>query len=704
MKKKSILLSMLLSVCMVVNPCQQMAPAEAAEEGKITRVSVHDPSIIRAGDTYYVFGSHMADAKSTDMIHWTQINKDWNARETEDAWQHDSIYGDVLTNFAESFRWAGYDDADCSDGRLAVWAPDVKYNPYYEWEDGSKGAYMMYYSASSTYYRSCIGYAVAKEVEGPYQYKDTVIYSGFSTEENTDKSDRDIKWDHDYLNLKKLIDDGIIEGLSDNWFRGGEYYNTKYAPNAIDPTVFFDKNGEMYMLYGSWSGGLFILNLDKKTGAVNYPGKDSVEPISQSVTDRYFGTRIAGGNGVSGEGGYIIYDEKADYYYLYETYGSLQAKGGYNMRLYRSKNVYGPYEDAKGGYAKDNAVDLDNYGIKLIGNYQFTGEPGYRAAGHNSALIDEDGQHYLVYHQRFNEPKNQTERHEVRVHKQFLNEDLWPVTAVYENHGETIAHYRDRDVMGTYEIVDHGRTSSGSMLDTEKITLHKDGSISGDRTGSWKKTSSSEDYDYVTLVLEEDTYKGVFFKQYNEKSDSEEVMTFSTIGKDNCCVWGTWIEALSTEELPDEPEQPTPTPAATAVPILTPEPTVPTATASPLPTQMPSPKLSPTPVAASTPAAVPDTTAAPQKIVQGSKIKLKRPALSAKYKKGKIVLNWKKGKGEQTYELQYKTGKKWKKTKKKTFAKLKRNKVYSFRLRVCRVVNGKKNYSAWSKVRKIKVK
>ncbi|HBZ63919.1 MAG TPA: hypothetical protein DEO89_04800 [Lachnospiraceae bacterium] len=67
-------------------------------------------------------------------------------------------------------------------------------------------------------------------------------------------------------------------------------------------------------------------------------------------------------------------------------------------------------------------------------------------------------------------------------------------------------------------------------------------------------------------------------------------------------------------------------------------------------------------------------------------------------------MNWKKDKGKRTYELQYKTGKKWKRTKKKTFEKLKRNKVYSFRLRVCRVVNGKKNYSAWSKVRKIKVK
>src|SRR5690554_5603474 len=33
-------------------------------------VSVHDPSIIKVEDTYYVFGSHVAAAKSTDLKNW----------------------------------------------------------------------------------------------------------------------------------------------------------------------------------------------------------------------------------------------------------------------------------------------------------------------------------------------------------------------------------------------------------------------------------------------------------------------------------------------------------------------------------------------------------------------------------------------------------------------------------------------------------
>ena len=37
---------------------------------------------------------------------------------------------------------------------------------------------MLYYSASSTWKRSCIGYAVSQKVEGPYQHVDTIIYSG----------------------------------------------------------------------------------------------------------------------------------------------------------------------------------------------------------------------------------------------------------------------------------------------------------------------------------------------------------------------------------------------------------------------------------------------------------------------------------------------------------------------------------------------
>ena len=174
-------LTLVMSLAFAGAPFSGKAAEESGKKVETpSRVTVHDPSIIKADGMYYVFGSHMADAKSTNLIDWKQINTDWNARETSDAWKQDSIYGDVLKNYAKSFEWAGYDDGDCSNGGLAIWAPDVIYNPYYKWSDGTTGAYMLYYCASSTWRRSCIGYAVAKTVEGPYSYVDTVIYSGFS--------------------------------------------------------------------------------------------------------------------------------------------------------------------------------------------------------------------------------------------------------------------------------------------------------------------------------------------------------------------------------------------------------------------------------------------------------------------------------------------------------------------------------------------
>lgn len=44
-----------------------------------TRVSVHDPSIVWEpnSQTYYVFGSHQAWAKSTDLMNWSDVPEAW---------------------------------------------------------------------------------------------------------------------------------------------------------------------------------------------------------------------------------------------------------------------------------------------------------------------------------------------------------------------------------------------------------------------------------------------------------------------------------------------------------------------------------------------------------------------------------------------------------------------------------------------------
>jgi arabinan endo-1,5-alpha-L-arabinosidase len=484
---------------------------------KPQRVSVHDPSIIKDGKNgiYYVLGSHAASARSTDLINWIQLSGDYEYPDNE------PFFGNLGEKLEESFKWAGYNDGDAT-GRYAVWAPDIVYNPGYDWGDGTRGAYMLYYCTSSTWRRSCIGYLVSRTISGNYRYRDTIVYSGFTRTGATDgNSTRNTRWDNDYLNLKKLVakgsKNGGIDGIKDDrCFNADGSWNNLYAPNAIDPTVFFDATGsKMYMVYGSWSGGIFILEIDPATGEPRYPGIDSTDPVSGNYTDRYFGTHIAGGNHQSGEGPFILYDNDTGYYYLYESYGGLSARGGYNMRLFRSRNVMGPYTDAAGRNAANSGASNYKYGIKIMGNYKFHDQQGKRSAGGNCAMIDDND---------------------------------WPVTAVYENRNEKIAHYSNDEVIGNYEFINHGTAAADwNMLDTRTITLNQDGSVSGDATGTWQKTRPGSDYDYITLKLWNTTYKGIFFRQYDEETIPREKMTFTAIGNNNTTVWGSMMDAVTIQ-------------------------------------------------------------------------------------------------------------------------------------------------------------
>ena len=502
----------------------------------ISRVSVHDPSIIEDNGHYYVFGSHLATARSDDLINWTQISRDYE-NPTGNV-----IYGNLVQTFAQSFKWAGYDDGDCSGGRYAVWAPDVFYNPDYVWSDGSTGAYMLYYSASSTWRRSCIGFLVSKKVASGYQYGDTILYSGFTNTGRVNydgNSKRDTTWSNDYLHLKDLMNRGVIDKDLSTWkcFNSDGSWNNRYAPNAIDPTVFYNSVGkQLFMTYGSWSGGIFIIELDKATGRPIYPGRDGTDSNSKNVIDRYFGTHIAGGNHMSGEGPYIKFDKNCGLYFMFETYGGLVAAGGYNMRMFRSKTLAGPYVDPAGNWAQYSGADNYKYGVKLIGNYQFKNQIGYRSAGHNSVLFTDDGKYYLVFHQRFLDA-SKGEYHEVRVRQLFLNQDNWLVTAVYENKNEPISKYTAEEVIGSYEFINHGNAEKdGNMLPTRNIVLEKGGNVSGDEKGTWAMTDGN-DFTYVTLTLSGVAYKGVFFRQSDD--NDKKKMTFTAIGNNNLAIWGS---------------------------------------------------------------------------------------------------------------------------------------------------------------------
>jgi arabinan endo-1,5-alpha-L-arabinosidase len=445
----------------------------------------------------------------------------------------------TLTNaLAVSFAWAGYNDAD-QKGGMAIWAPDIIYNPSYAWADGTTGAYMLYYCTSSTYNRSCIGYSVSKAVTGPFQYVDTIVYSGFTSKDvNVTTTSRlgtkTVNINYKNTNIPELIDNGTLTGMNKNRFKSDTSYNSTSYPNALDPNVVYDRDGKLWLTYGSWSGGIFTLPLNSETG----------QPIRTNTdtdnTDAYFGTKIAGGYGHFGEGPYIVYDKATDYYYLYESYCWLATLGGYQIRMFRSSNLDGPYTDAVGNSAVYTATsNIADLGIKLFGNYNLSSLPvGYQSGGHCSAFIDTDGQRYLVYHTRFN---RRSEAHEVRVHQQFLNEDNWPVTAVYEYLGSKISEkgYSKNEMCGTYQFINMGKdasTKNVGMLTTQSVKLNADGKITGDVKGKWSYKSGTY---YCTMVIGGVTYKGVFYKQKNEGTEHKAVMTFSLIGDNNQCIWGS---------------------------------------------------------------------------------------------------------------------------------------------------------------------
>ena len=68
MKLKKLVAAVLSGLVMLSS--QAVIPSSAANN----RVSVHDPSIVKDNGTYYVFGSHIEAAKSTDLMNWRRFS------------------------------------------------------------------------------------------------------------------------------------------------------------------------------------------------------------------------------------------------------------------------------------------------------------------------------------------------------------------------------------------------------------------------------------------------------------------------------------------------------------------------------------------------------------------------------------------------------------------------------------------------------
>ena len=506
----------------------------------LKRVSVHDPSVVWDPSTssYYIFGSHRAAAKCNNMMSWEAFTAPWATATSTNADNVDAFTTPQVTKVKKggveydfnfnALAWSQRGSATY-DVNGMMWAPDVIYNK-------KMGKWCMYLSINGDGWYSSIIMLTADNITGPYRYQAPVVMSGFRSGDSYKSTDLEIVL-------------GEQASLPSRYAPSDNYGN--HWPNAIDPCVFYDEDGKLWMSYGSWSGGIFMLELDEETGLRDY----DVTYAENETSDPYFGKKIAGGHYVSGEASYIEYI--GGYYFLFMTYGGLEAAGGYQMRVFRSLNPDGPYVDSKGSSAVYDAYQLnfgptenDGFrGVNIFGAYddwgfQTVGDWGERAQGHNSIIAAQDGRTYLVYHTRF---QNRGEGHEVRVHQVYQNEEGWLVAAPFEYTGEGVKSagiaaaqkVATADIPGTYKLLahryglDHAAKEYAVPVD---VTLNTDGTLSGDGvTGTWAIKAGTS---YITFSVGDSQYKGVMVPQTLEPTNTKVPCFTALDSKTGITIWG----------------------------------------------------------------------------------------------------------------------------------------------------------------------
>ncbi len=354
-------------------------------------------------------------------------------------------------------------------GTQNTWAPDVEYH---------NGKYYMYFSLTSGFgsNKSFIGRVASDSPTGPFDQDETMI----------------------------ITSDG----------KSG-------SPNAIDPELFYDKNGGLWMVYGSFFTGIYMKELYASGSNWGLPKESG------------YGKKVWLGSGNGPEGPFAFYNEQTDYYYLIASYGELSHN--YNMCVARSKNPDGPYLDAAG-----RDVALVQGGNKLAGNYKFEGGKTYAALGHNSVCKTADGKYLNVFHTRYAlGTAANPGAHNLRVHQLFFDYDGWPVMSPSRYAGETAGRVTAAQAAGNYDVVVHSaEKNADTIVASVPYTLQQDGriAINGVAAGSWQL----KDDNHITLTVNGTAYSGVIVPSWCSYKN-KAVFAITALSANGVSLWGNGV-------------------------------------------------------------------------------------------------------------------------------------------------------------------
>ncbi len=377
----------------------------------------HDPAIFEDPEDhrFYIYSTGANGLVSEDMEHWKDLGR---------------VVGEVPS---EAQKWTGSD---------MIWAPDIV-------KVGDE--YRLYCSNSSWgVQQSCIFLAVSDRAEGPFLPKGVVLKT----------------------------DDTLLV-------------------NGIDANIITDhKTGDQYMLYGSFWGGVHLLPLDRESGFCRDAGPDGsgvgslrlmkeyregmhISGCPQDLQDRRMGICLARRplwTSGSIEGPYILYHPDTDYYYLFVSYGSL--KNDYNIRVGRSRQVTGPYLDYFGRDMADPEDAGLERGLMISAGYRWlTGMP-YMGPGHNSVLLRENKEMYLVSHiRKMRFMDDDCGPGLLQIRRMYMTPDGWPIAAAQPYARETFPEARTPVIPGKYERIELRPSIPQGICHAHPLTLFEDGRL-----------------------------------------------------------------------------------------------------------------------------------------------------------------------------------------------------------------------------------
>ena len=441
--------------------------------------NVHDPSCRKVGDTFYMYSTDAIYKENREEavkagvpLGYIQVRKSTDLVNWKFVgWAFPEIPQEAVSHVR---RNAG------GEGATNIWAPYLtEYN----------GKYRLYYCVSAFAKSvSYLGMAESDSPEGPWTQKGCVVKT---------------------------------DSLS--------------VMNAIDPSIIQAENGEHWMVYGSYFGGLYALQLNPETGLALKAG-DQGHCIA----------RRANGKKDNIEAPEIIYNPEFKQYYLFVSYDPLMTT--YNVRVGRSDSPSGPFIDIQG---QDMREETNNFPI-LTHPYRFDNHPGWAGTAH-CGVINNNGTFFMMHQGRLSPENLMMDLH---LRRMYWTKEGWPVVSPERYAGIQDTTFISSDFIGEWEIIlirdskyvrnlsagqilwGEGELQEDEVCVSVHYKLQPDGSIIGEQPGKWNYSPATG----LTLQIGDEELQGLIPHMGQDWENQKKTILLTGIEKHGFSVWGKRVK------------------------------------------------------------------------------------------------------------------------------------------------------------------